>query len=74
MKSLNLSKNNIATVDACSLSSIQQSSLMRQLQPARIQLSDNPLDCDCDLFFLSRHMAYQVGPTTTTTYYCLAVY
>lgn len=57
---VNLSDNNLQQIDACTFSDLQTSSLARSLFPAKIELSGNPMACNCDLFYLSRHRAYKV--------------
>ena len=55
---VNLSDNNLQQIDACTFSDLQTSSLARSLFPAKIELSGNPMACNCDLFYLSRFVNF----------------
>lgn len=57
---VNLDNNNLRKVDACIFDLIQKSELSRKLFPAKIELTQNPMDCDCALFYLARHRGYRV--------------
>ena len=49
-----LSGNNLEQVDACVFDNVQTSALARKLYPTRIELTSNPIDCDCSVFYLAR--------------------
>ena len=55
-----MDNNNLRSIDACVFDLVQTSQLSRKLFPAKIELTQNPIDCDCDLFYLSRHRGYNV--------------
>lgn len=57
---VNLDANNLRSVEACTFDLIQASKLSRNLFPANINLTNNPIHCDCDLFFLARYRGYKV--------------
>jgi len=57
---VNLDANNLRSIDACVFDLVQTSKLSRKLFPTKIQLTQNPINCDCDLFYLSRHRGYNV--------------
>lgn len=57
---VNLDANNLRSIDACVFDLVQTSKLSRKLFPTKIELTQNPIDCDCDIFYLSRHRGYKV--------------
>lgn len=57
---VNFSGNNLQNVDSCVFDSVQTSPLARKLYPTKIDLSSNPINCDCSLFYLARHRNYRV--------------
>ncbi len=57
---INLDNNNLRSVDACVFDQVQTSALSRSLYPTKIELTQNPIDCDCSLFYLSRHRGYNL--------------
>lgn len=60
---VNLSGNNLRSVDSCIFDQVQTSALARSLFPTRIDLSSNPIVCDCDVFYLAKHRNYKVSAT-----------
>ena len=53
---IDLSNNSLHNIDACTFNRIQVNLIKIQNSPARVSLFNNPLECDCDLFYLNRHL------------------
>ena len=58
LESIDLSNNFLHSIDACAFNRIQVSPIRRRLSPAKVSLFNNPLECDCDIFYLSRHLNF----------------
>ena len=66
LESVDLSNNHLQTVDSCTFNRIQMSPISRQYNPARVSMLNNPLECECDLFYLSRHLNMVLNLTCAT--------
>jgi Leucine-rich repeat (LRR) protein len=60
LEKLNLRGNNLKDLKACQFDRLQLNSLARKYFPIEIDLRTNPVNCDCDLFFLNRHLGYKI--------------
>lgn len=58
---LGLSRNNIRRIDACTFANVQISAIAAKYSPIIIDLKQNPIDCDCNVFYLNRHLGYRVN-------------
>jgi Leucine-rich repeat (LRR) protein len=56
LESIDLSNNQLQSVQACTFNRVQLSPISRQYNPTRVSLLNNPLDCDCGIFYMSRHL------------------
>ena len=61
IKKLDLSSNSIKTINSCQFKNLQTNPIASKYSPATIDLSNNPIDCNCDLFYLSRHLNYKIS-------------
>jgi hypothetical protein len=52
--------NNIRDIKACTFNKVQTSALGRKYRPTIINLNNNPITCDCDVFYLKRYMNYNL--------------
>lgn len=60
IKLLNLSDNQIRSIDACLLMRVQTSSISIKYSPPTIDLTKNPIACDCSMFYLNRINNYKI--------------
>ena len=63
LERVDLRDNNIRDVKACVLNNIQENTLSRKFSPVLVNLEGNPVVCDCDLFYLERHLGYKIEAT-----------
>lgn len=63
LETIDLSNNNINTIQSCTFDRIQVSPISRKYSPTLIKLNGNPILCDCNLFYLSRHLNYRLNLT-----------
>ena len=61
IKKLDLSSNSIKTINSCQFKYLQTNPIASKYSPATIDLSNNPIDCNCDLFYLSRHLNFKIS-------------
>lgn len=54
LKTINLSDNNLRSIHPCALIDMQTNLISKKYAPASIDLTRNPLECDCALFYLNR--------------------
>lgn len=60
---IDLSRNHIKNIDACVFSGVQSSPISSKYSPIEIDLQENPVDCDCTVFYLNRHLNYKLNLT-----------
>ena len=60
LESVDLSANSLRSVKACDFNNVQTNELSRKFSPVVINLKLNPINCDCDVFYLERHMNFKV--------------
>jgi len=58
---VNLNNNDLRSVDACIFANIHRNKLTRK--NTVINLNNNPIECDCALFYLNRFKNYQLNLT-----------
>jgi hypothetical protein len=63
---INLNNNHLELFDACILSSIQDNIVFQQFRPALIMLENNPIHCDCDMFYLNRYANFRLNLTCSS--------
>ncbi|CAF0939321.1 unnamed protein product [Brachionus calyciflorus] len=66
---LDLSNNNLEKVDACTLSKINTNPITLRFVPPIILMNNNPIDCDCNIFYLNRVLKYRLNLTCSTPKY-----
>lgn len=66
---LSLAHNHLKKVDACTFASVQVSTISSKYSPVYIDLNENPIDCDCQLFYLNRHLNYRLNATCNSPAY-----
>lgn len=60
---VDLSNNYLTTIDSCTFNKIQTSVISRQYSPTSVYLSNNPINCNCDLFYLNRYLNLNINLT-----------
>lgn len=60
---IDLSNNNLNKIEACVFNNIQTNPISRQFSPSRLYLLNNPIDCDCEIFYLNRHINIELNLT-----------
>lgn len=58
---LGVARNNIRKIDACTFANVQMSPISAKYAPVYIDLKQNPIECDCQVFYLSRYLGYRVN-------------
>jgi Leucine-rich repeat (LRR) protein len=66
LESIELSRNNLHSIEACVFDIIDSNSVAARYNPPTIYLNENPIECDCDLFYLNRHRNYKLNLTCST--------
>lgn len=56
LESIDLSNNHLHSIDACTFNRIQVSPISRKNSPAKVSFLNNPLNCDCEIFYMNRHL------------------
>jgi hypothetical protein len=60
LKLLNLSNNGLRSINACLFMEIQTSTISMKYSPPLIDLTKNPIVCDCGMFYLNRVNNYRI--------------
>jgi Leucine-rich repeat (LRR) protein len=63
LESINLENNHLTKIDACTFSETQLSPISAKYSPLKINLQGNPIECDCNVFYLNRHLNQQLNLT-----------
>lgn len=63
LRTIDIKNNNIKNVDACTFTDVQKSPITLKYAPTTINLSKNPISCDCNVFYLNRHLGYRLNLT-----------
>jgi hypothetical protein len=61
VEKVNLNNNDLRSIDACIFANIHKNKLTRK--NTVINLNNNPIECDCALFYLNRFKNYQLNLT-----------
>ena len=61
LKMVNLSNNELRYISECVLMDIQVHPISSKYAPALIDLTKNPIECDCALFYLNRVNNYKIN-------------
>jgi Leucine-rich repeat (LRR) protein len=60
---IDLSDNHLTSIDSCTFNNIQTNPIKRQFAPTQLSLTNNPIDCNCDIFYLNRYLNIKVNAT-----------
>jgi hypothetical protein len=66
LESIELSRNNLHSIEACVFDAIDTNNVATRYNPPKIYLNENPIECDCDLFYLNRHRNYKLNLTCSS--------
>lgn len=66
---LDLSNNNIENVHACTFTNIKIRSLAKLYNPPLVNLNRNPIDCNCEIFYINRVLRFRLSLICTSPNY-----
>lgn len=66
---IDLSNNNIDKIEACTFTNIKIRSIAKLYNPPLINLYKNPIECECDVFYVNRVLKFRLNLTCTSPIY-----
>ena len=64
-----MSNNELRAIDSCTFANIQLNELSIKYAPPTLNLNNNAIECDCDLFYLNRWRHYKLELTCASPDY-----
>ena len=61
--SIDLSNNNLQTINACTFNKLLINPLAKKYFPTQVNLLGNPIECNCDIFYINRYLKIQLNLT-----------
>ena len=61
--SIDLSNNNLQTINACTFNKLLINPLAKAYFPTQVNLLGNPIECNCDIFYINRYLKIQLNLT-----------
>lgn len=66
VEEIDFSNNHLSAIHSCIFSQLQLKEITRKYHTTKIKLNKNPIECDCDVFYLSRFANFKLNLTCHT--------